>query len=64
MNFDWNTLLQIGGIVLFVVMMLRGGCCGGMSKGGGCGTSPKPRSEEDAAKAREGDRQETELRNR
>lgn len=64
MNFDWNTLLQIGGIVLFVVMMLRGGCCGGMSKGGGCGTSSKPRREEGTNSGREGDSQETKLRNR
>lgn len=30
---DWQTLLTIAGIILFVVFMMRG--CGGM--GGGCG---------------------------
>ena len=30
---DWQTLLTIAGIILFVVLMMRG--CGGM--GGGCG---------------------------
>ena len=63
MNMDWNTALSIVFIVIFVIMMLRGGCCGGM-KGGGCGTGSKPRSEEDDANTREGDQQETELRNR
>jgi hypothetical protein len=32
---DWNALLTIGAIVLFVVLMMRG--CGGVMAGGGCG---------------------------
>lgn len=32
---DWQTLLSIVGIILFVVLMMRG--CGGMMAGGGCG---------------------------
>lgn len=31
---DWQTLLTIAGIILFVILMMRG--CGGMV-GGGCG---------------------------
>jgi hypothetical protein len=43
---DWRTLLTIGGIILFVIVMMRG--CGGMmggrrGMGRGCGMGPRPR---------------------
>ena len=41
MNMDWNTALSIVFIVIFVIMMLRGGCMGGR-KGGSCDTKVKP----------------------
>lgn len=37
MNLDCNTLLQFGGIVLFIWLMMRG-CCGGMTGA----AAPKP----------------------
>ena len=32
---DWGTVLTVGVVILFVVLMMRG--CGGMMAGGGCG---------------------------
>lgn len=32
---DWGTLFNVGVVILFVVLMMRG--CGGMMAGGGCG---------------------------
>ena len=37
---DWQTLLTIAGIIVFVIFMMRG--CGGM--GGGCGMGGGMRS--------------------
>lgn len=50
---DWNTLLSIAAIVIFVVLMMRG--CGGMMGGGGCGMGMGPRKkkrEEDSAETK------------
>lgn len=46
---DWHTILTIAGIILFVVVMMRG--CGGMMRGGrgmggGCGMGSRPRRPE------------------
>jgi len=46
---DWQTLLTIAGIILFVVVMMRG--CGGMMSGGcgvggGCGMGSRHRRPE------------------
>lgn len=45
-SFDWTTLLWIGGLVLFVFLMLRG--CGGMMGGGGCRGMGSRRADVDA----------------
>jgi len=46
---DWRTILTIAGIILFVIVMMRG--CGGMmgggrGMGGGCGMGSRPRRPE------------------
>ncbi len=51
---DWQSLLRIGGIVLLVVLMMRG--CGGMMSGrgmGGCGMgmNSRPRRREENERA-------------
>lgn len=54
---DWSTVLSIGAIILFVILMMRG--CGGMM-GGGCGTGgcgmgrPRRSSEQDETKDSDG----------
>ena len=44
---DWQSLLTIGGIVIFIFLMMRG--CGGMMSGGcgmgGCGMGSRRRQE-------------------
>ncbi len=40
---DWQALLTMVGIVLFVIVMMRG--CGGMA-GGGCGMGSRRRRQE------------------
>lgn len=54
---EWRTILSIAGIVLFVVVMMRG--CGGMmgggcAMGGGCGMGSRrgrPKEREDSTRA-------------
>lgn len=53
---DWRTILSIGGIILFVIVMMRG--CGAMmgggrGMGGGCGMGSRhhrPQQGEDSAR--------------
>ena len=36
---DWQTIITVGVVLLFIVVMMRG--CGGMMRGRGCGSSAK-----------------------
>lgn len=36
---DWQTIITVGVVLLFIAVMMRG--CGGMMRGAGCGSSAK-----------------------